>query len=35
MPLALAFIVAELWLIDKLTLLPEEEKEVVIVRQKK
>ena len=33
MPLALAFIIAELWLIDKLTILPEEEQEVVIVRQ--
>jgi exosortase len=34
MPLALAFIVAELWLIDKLTIIPEEKKEVIITRQK-
>jgi hypothetical protein len=35
MPLALALIVAELWLIDKLTIPPEEKKEIIIVRQKK
>lgn len=35
MPLALVFIVAELWFIDKLTVPPEEKKEIVIVRQKR
>ena len=35
MPLALAFIVTELWLIDKLTIPPEEKNEIIIVRQKK
>ena len=35
MPLALVFIVAELWFIDKLTIPPEENKEIVIVRQKR
>ena len=35
MPLALGFIVGELWLIDKLTVIPEENKEIVIERQKR
>ena len=35
MPLALGFIVGELWLIDKLTIVPEERKEIVIERQKR
>ncbi len=35
MPLALAFIVGQLWLIDKLTVPPEEKKEIIIVRQNK
>jgi exosortase len=34
MPLALAFIVMELWLIDKLTIIPDEKKEIIITRQK-
>ena len=33
MPLALAFIVGELWLIDRLTIPPEKKKEIIIVRQ--
>ncbi len=35
MPLALGFIISELWLIDKLTIVPEEKKEIVIERQKR
>ncbi|MBN2590397.1 MAG: exosortase [Sedimentisphaerales bacterium] len=35
MPLALGFIVGELWLIDKLTIVPEEKKEIIIERQKR
>jgi exosortase len=35
MPLAVAFIVAELWFVDKLTVPPEEKKEIIILRQKK
>ena len=34
MPLALGVIVAELWLIDKLTIVPEEKKEIIIERHK-
>ncbi len=35
MPLALGFIVGELWLIDKLTVIPEENNEIVIERHKR
>ena len=35
MPLAIAFIVAELWLIDRLTIPPEENNEIIIVREKR
>ena len=35
MPLAIAFILAELWFIEKLTIPPEEKEEIIIVRQKK
>jgi exosortase len=34
MPLAIAFIIGELWLIDKLTIAPEESQEIIIERQK-
>ena len=34
MPLALAVVVGELWLLTKLTTLPEPEKAVIITRQK-
>lgn len=35
MPLALGFIVGELWLIDKLTVIPEDNNEIVIERHKR
>ncbi|MBN1975108.1 MAG: exosortase [Sedimentisphaerales bacterium] len=35
MPLALVFIVGELWLIDRLTVPPEEKKEIIIARHKR
>ncbi len=35
MPLAIAFTIAELWLINKLTIPPEANEEIVIVREKR